>query len=178
MQYTAEQLYELVTSSKSCSYFARNYVFKAPLTANQIFWLDDDERNVDLGTERQSYRTSTMLARMLWEFIFKPGTTSLYITAPGSLAVDCNRTILRWIEDLPEFMRPALRRVTKDTIESEDCMTVMRFRPATEHAGKGFSINLLAVDNLSILKPAMREEMMYSLLPCMASTAGVYMHSE
>jgi hypothetical protein len=176
MNHTTEQLYELITSSKSCSYFARTHVIKKPLSLMQLNALET-ERSQDLGYERASFRTSTMLARALHTFVFKPNSTILYVTNTLNSACDAQYVFRHMLESLPDYMVPPLKQMTRDTLVSE-YGTRIQFRPATANVGRGLSLNMLLIDNYSQIKESLQEEMQYSLLPCLLATSSIMLKAQ
>lgn len=176
LSYTAEQVYELATSSKSCSYFARKYVIEQPLSTDQIVWLEHEKGLVQLGDVRRSYRTTTMIAKALWTFLFKHERTTLFVTHRLDAAHDMQRMFLGHYDRLPTFMKSGIKRATRDTIEGENGSTI-KFRPATPSVGRGFAINLLLLDNMSLVRSTDYDEMKVSLLPCIA-TGGLCLEAK
>lgn len=178
MKYTSEQLYELVTSSKSCSYFAQNYVIREQLASNQIHALEYNNSGKvhDMGDGRRTFRTTTMLARAMWAFCFQPERTTLFITHRLDAAHDMSRWFLEKFEELPEYLRPGLVRKTRDELAADNGSNI-RFRPASANAGRGFSVSLMLLDNMSLVTPNTLNEMRASLYPCL-STGSICLEAQ
>jgi hypothetical protein len=168
MNYTAEELYELITSSKSCSYFAKTHVIKKPLTLLQLEAFEFDQR-YNLGAVRQSYRTTALLTRALWSFCFNKSAHILFVTHRNDAAQDMRHKFLQMFESLPAYMQVKLLRHNRDVIESPD--TRIQFRAATSTLGRGQTVDLLLMDNTSHWPKQLRDELNISLYPCLSSTS-------
>lgn len=164
--FTEEQVYELVTSSKSCSYFARNFVFPNvdSLTLDQLKWLECEGGNTKLGSGRCTYRTTTMLAKALWTFIFKPEKTTMYLTPKQALAQSARYEFSRMYEQLPDYMKGMLKVNNRDQMVNDNYSTVI-IKTATANSTRGRGINLLLLDNTLHMNRNEYNELMYCVLP-------------
>ena len=164
--------YNLMVCSKSPSYFAQNFIFSKPLSDDQITWLESGQ-SLGLGSDRQTRRTSTMLARALWSFVFKPEYKILYLTPKLQLAQSARQEFQHMYRQLPTWMSVPLHCDNRDQMEN-NCGSTISFKTAIQ----GQRMDLLLLDNTSIMSQVDYNELMCNVRSVINLSSGIMLKAK
>ncbi|QDJ96427.1 terminase large subunit [Xanthomonas phage Xoo-sp13] len=181
--YTHEQIIELDRCERDPIYFIRNYVkIKHPKRGKISFALYDyQEELVKMYMEnrfniilsaRQTGKTETSCAFLLWYAIFQPEKTVLIASNKSSNAMELISKIRFAYEELPNWLKPG---IDDDNWNKHTCSFDNKSRivstTTSKDSGRGLSISLIYCDELAFVKPHVQEEFWDSILPTI-STGG------
>lgn len=177
--YTQEEILELHRCSHDVIYFTKKYVFKTDLlTPYQLHWLTSQQREILVvpgsGPERRSYRTSTMLARLLHASFFNNDRTYMYCAQNNPTVDSARKQFAAMVEAVPDWIRPGIRFNNRYGVEFDNRASV-RFSSISYSTGRGLTISGVAVDNLNLVKPEMIDEFHASIVPCIQYVCGFIM---
>lgn len=172
-----EELYGELIRSADPVYFSQKYGFQdlsgdgIKLTLDQIKWLTTDDRVVSLGEARQTFRTSTMLARAVHQAIFRPDQMILYVGNNLRMADHAN-SCMRGIVQRFGTMAPVIKYMNRREIEFDNGSKI-KFAAATPKVARGYSLNLVLLDNMEAVKWQVYDEMMQNIMPCVSTWTQV-----
>lgn len=177
--FTQNQVNELVKCANSPEYFIRNYVrIKTVDHGLQPFELYDRqadmldvfhrERKVIVKASRQIGKSTTAAAYMLWYIIFNPSKTVGILANKEKTAKEILGRIKTAYQWLPPWMQQGIAEWNKNTIELENGSIVMAGSTASD-AIRGFTINLLFLDEFAHVENNLAEEFFTSVYPTISS---------
>lgn len=182
-EYTIEQIRELAKCAKDPIYFIRNYIkIKHPKRGKINFNLYDYQEelvrmymgnrfNIILSA-RQTGKTETSCAFLLWYAIFHPDKTVLIASNKSTNAMELIGKIRYAYEELPNWLKPG---IDADNWNKHTCSFDNKSRivstTTSKDSGRGLSISLIYCDELAFVKPHVQEEFWDSILPTI-STGG------
>lgn len=117
---------------------------------------------------RQSGKTSCMVAYALWTALFKNDVTVAYGCKTGADAMDVMSRIRRMFDCLPSYLQPKLKVRNTNQI-SFDNGSRIHSRPIAEDIGRGWSINLLILDDAAFVRSRVLEDACTSIYPAMTT---------
>ena len=181
--YTQEQLIELVKCAKDPIYFIKNYVkIKHPKRGKIPFTLYDYQEelvNMYMGNRfniilsaRQTGKTETSCAFLLWYAIFQPEKTVLIASNKSTNAMELIAKIQFAYEELPSWLKPGIDDASwnKHTCAFDNKSRIVS-TTTSKDSGRGLAISLIYCDELAFVKPHVQEEFWDSILPTI-STGG------
>lgn len=182
-EYTQEQIVELARCAKDPIYFIRNYIkIKHPKRGKISFNLYDYQEelirmymgnrfNIILSA-RQTGKTETSCAFLLWYAIFHPDKTVLIASNKSTNAMELIGKIRYAYEELPNWLKPG---IDADNWNKHTCAFDNKSRivstTTSKDSGRGLAISLIYCDELAFVKPHVQEEFWDSILPTI-STGG------
>lgn len=182
-EYTQEQIVELAKCAKDPIYFIRNYIkIKHPKRGKIAFNLYDYQEelikmymgnrfNIILSA-RQTGKTETSCAFLLWYAIFHPDKTVLIASNKSTNAMELIGKIRYAYEELPNWLKPG---IDADNWNKHTCSFDNKSRivstTTSKDSGRGLAISLIYCDELAFVKPHVQEEFWDSILPTI-STGG------
>lgn len=182
-EYTQEQIVELAKCAKDPIYFIRNYIkIKHPKRGKINFNLYDYQEelirmymgnrfNIILSA-RQTGKTETSCAFLLWYAIFHPDKTVLIASNKSTNAMELIGKIRYAYEELPNWLKPG---IDADNWNKHTCSFDNKSRivstTTSKDSGRGLAISLIYCDELAFVKPHVQEEFWDSILPTI-STGG------
>lgn len=183
-EYTQEQIVELARCAKDPIYFIRNYIkIKHPKRGKISFNLYDYQEelirmymgnrfNIILSA-RQTGKTETSCAFLLWYAIFHPDKTVLIASNKSTNAMELIGKIRYAYEELPNWLKPG---IDADNWNKHTCAFDNKSRivstTTSKDSGRGLAISLIYCDELAFVKPHVQEEFWDSILPTISCISG------
>ena len=175
MQYTADQVKELMRCKEDPQYFIENYCYIVSLDKGLIlFKLYDcqrekvdtimNNRKVILMEGRQQGKTITSAACILHYSIFNSNKTIAILANKSTAAREVLNRYQIMYENLPLWMQQGIKTWNKGDVELENGSKV--FTSATSTSGiRGKSVNWLYIDEAAIIPNNVAEEFFTSTYP-------------
>lgn len=176
-QYTEEEFKEYLKCSKEPVHFIENYcqiisldegLVKFKLRGyqgNLIEHYDRNRFNVVLAS-RQSGKSITSCAYLLWYLLFHPEVTVAVLANKGAIAREMISRIVTMLESVPFFLQPGVKILNKGNIEFANDSKVVAAATSSSSI-RGLSINLLYLDEFAFVENA--EEFYTSTYPVVTS---------
>lgn len=133
---------------------------------NDMFLACRDRKNVIASTSRQTGKTSTAAAFILWDAIFNFNHTTLIVSHTHASANDVMDRIRFMYVNLPEWLKPKLVRNNKTEIILDNNCKIFT-QAASEYAGRGLTLSMVYFDEFAFINPRYQKEMMTSLIPAL-----------
>lgn len=183
IEYTPEMIEEVRKCAADPVYFCRNYVYILHPTRGQIlFNLYDYQEEIlhnyqthrlnILLSARQTGKTETSAAYILWYAIFHPNKRILIASNRSSNAMEIIEKIQNAYEELPDWLKPGIdpNNWNKHTCKFENKSRIDS-ETTSERSGRGKAISLLYCDEFAFVQPHIQEEFWKSMFPTL-STGG------
>ena len=176
-QYTKEELDEYLKCSKDPVHFIEEYCqvisldeglvpFKLRGYQQELIEHYDTNRfNVVLAS-RQSGKSITSCAYLLWYLLFTPEVTVAILANKGAIAREMIGRIVTMLESVPFFIQPGVKILNKGSIEFANDSTVVAAATSSSSI-RGLSINLLYLDEFAFVEGA--EEFYTATYPVVTS---------
>ena len=187
IEYTPEMLKEWKRCHDDIIYFSEHYVYvnnldtgynlvklrdyqKELLTA----YMDDsdpDKRNTVVLSSRQSGKTETSSIFMLHYILFNEYKKVAVLANQANLAYEIVSNIKMKYEHLPKFLQQGIKRVggwSAGRIKLENGCE-MRAGATTPNSIRGFSVNVLFLDEFGIIDSKMAKEFIKAVFPTVSS---------
>ena len=176
-QYTEEEFKEYLKCSKEPVHFIENYcqiisldegLVKFKLRGyqgNLIEHYNENRFNVVLAS-RQSGKSITSCAYLLWYLLFHPEVTVAVLANKGAIAREMISRIVTMLESVPFFLQPGVKILNKGNIEFGNDSKVVAAATSSSSI-RGLSINLLYLDEFAFVENA--EEFYTSTYPVVTS---------
>jgi hypothetical protein len=177
IQYTEEELNEYIKCSKDPTHFIENYcqvisldegMVKFKLRGYQkelIQHYDDNRFNVVLAS-RQSGKSITSCAYLIWYLLFHPEVTVAILANKGAIAREMVSRIVTMLESVPFFLQPGVKILNKGSIEFANDSKLVAAATSSSSI-RGLSINLLYLDEFAFVENA--EEFYTATYPVVTS---------
>lgn len=179
IQYTQEQIAEYVKCKEDPVYFIKTYCKIISLDAGLVSFdlfdyqvkfievLHNENRIVSMQP-RQSGKTQVVAAYVLYYSIFNDNKTIAILANKATAAREILSRYQLMYEYLPEFLQQGVRTWNKGDIELENGSKV--FTSATSSSGiRGKSVNVLYIDEVSIVPNNVSEDFFTSTYPTISS---------
>ena len=175
IDYTPEQIQEIVRCSQDAIYFIENYCRIVSLDRGLVpFKLYDcqkekvltiiNNRKVILMEGRQQGKTITSAACILWYTLFQDNKTVAILANKAAAAREVLSRYQGMYENLPLWMQQGVKEWNKGSLELENGSKV--FCAATSQSGiRGKSVNWLYIDEAAIIPNNIAEEFFTSTYP-------------
>lgn len=183
VNYSKDTILELGRCAVDQIYFIRNYVYiKHPKRGRIKFDLYDYQEslvhsyvenrfNIVLSS-RQTGKTETTCAFLLWSALFKPDQSILIASNKSKSAMDIIKKIQYAYEELPDWLKPGIDDTTWNKHECGfDNKSVITATTTSVDSGRGMAISLLYCDEFAFVKPHVARQFYDSILPTI-STGG------
>ena len=176
-KYTDEELQEYIKCSHDPVHFIESYcsiislhegLVKFKLRGyqeNLIRHYNDNRFNVVLAS-RQSGKSITSCAYLLWYLLFNPEVTVAVLANKGVIAREMISRIVTMLESVPFFLQPGVKILNKGNIEFGNDSKVVAAATSSSSI-RGLSINLLYLDEFAFVENA--EEFYTSTYPVVTS---------
>lgn len=176
-KYTDDELQEYIKCSSNPVHFIESYcsiisldegLVKFKLRGyqqNLIEHYDDNRFNVVLAS-RQSGKSITSCAYLLWYLLFNPEVTVAVLANKGVIAREMIARIVTMLESVPFFLQPGVKILNKGNIEFGNDSKVVAAATSSSSI-RGLSINLLYLDEFAFVENA--EEFYTSTYPVVTS---------
>ena len=176
-QYTEEELKEYLKCTKDPCYFIETYtqiisldegLVKFELRGyqeNLIKHYDANRFNVVLAS-RQSGKSITSCAYLLWYLLFHPEVNVAILANKGAIAREMIARLVTMLESVPFFLQPGVKILNKGSIEFGNDSKIVAAATSSSSI-RGMSINLLYLDEFAFVDGA--EEFYTSTYPVVTS---------
>ena len=179
LDYTEEQIQELVRCSKDIEYFCKTYM--------KIVNIDEGVVNLDLydfqldimksvvhnrfsicKMPRQSGKTTTMVAVILWFILFNESFNCAILANKASTAREILSRLQMAYEWLPHWLQQGLVEWNKGSLELENGSKVLASSTSSS-AIRGGSFSLVYLDEFAFVDSQLQEEFFASVYPTISS---------
>ena len=180
IQYTAEQVRELLACKDDPVYFIRNYCKIVSLDSEMLIPFDlydyqvnflntiHENRRIISMQPRQMGKSQTVAAYILWYTLFNNNKTVAILAYKKDAAVEILSRFQLMYENLPLWMQQGIKTWNQGDVELENGSSV--FTAATSNSGiRGKSVNLLYVDEVAIVQNNVAEEFFTSVYPVVSA---------
>ena len=180
IQYTANQVKELLACKDDPVYFIRNYCKIVSLDSEMLIPFDlydyqvnflnniHDNRRIISMQPRQMGKSQTVAAYILWYTLFNNNKTVAILAYKKDAAVEILSRFQLMYENLPLWMQQGIKTWNQGDVELENGSSV--FTAATSNSGiRGKSVNLLYVDEVAIVQNNVAEEFFTSIYPVVSA---------
>ena len=181
--YTAEQLAELLKCAKDPIYFIKTYVkIKHPKRGKIPFNLYDYQEDLIhryqgnrfniIMSARQTGKTETSCAYLLWRAIFHMDETILIASNKSSNAMEIIAKIQYSYEELPSWLKPGIDESNwnKHTCAFDNKTRIVA-STTSKDSGRGLAISLVYVDEFAFVPAHVQEQFWDAITPTI-STGG------
>jgi hypothetical protein len=179
IEYTQEQIEEVIKCSKDINYFIKTYTKIINLDRGLInfemypFQEDmsrtiADNRFTVIKTCRQAGKTTTSAAVILWHAIFNDSYTIAILANKLSTAREILSRVQRGYENLPKWLQQGVVTWNKTNIELENGSQIIAASTASS-AIRGFSINFLYLDEFAFVPRNIQDDFFTSVYPTIIS---------
>lgn len=178
-----EKIEELKKCLVSPIHFIENYVkITHPVRGRIPFKMYDYQRDIVNNyvenrynivlSARQTGKTETSAAFLLWYAIFHDDKTILVVSKDADSAMEIIKRIQEGYEGLPDWLKPGIQddNWNKGTAAFDNRSRIVA-RSTTETSGRGLSISLLYCDELAFVKAHIQQEFWGAISPTL-STGG------
>ena len=176
-EWTEEQVLEYKKCMESPIHFIENYVkiisldeglvpFKLyDYQEDLIDHFDENRFSVVLAC-RQSGKSITTCAFLLWYLLFQPEQTIAILANKGSIAREMLARITTMLEHIPFFLQPGTKVLNRGSIEFENDSRIVASATGANSI-RGLSVNLLYLDEFAFVENA--EQFYTSTYPVITS---------
>ena len=161
-EWTQEEIKEYAKCMKNPAYFARAYLKVISLDRGlvpfdlypyqeKMFNHFNDNRFSIVLACRQSGKSISSVAYILWYAIFNPEKTIAVLANKGSTAREMLQRITLMLENMPFFLQPGCKALNKGSIEFSNNSRIVA--AATSGSSiRGMSVNLLFLDEFAFVE--------------------------
>ena len=180
IQYTADQVKELLTCKDDPVHFIKNYCKIVSLDSEMLIPFDlydyqvsflnniHTNRRIISMQPRQMGKSQTVAAYTLWYTLFNNNKTVAILAYKKDAAVEILSRFQLMYENLPLWMQQGIKTWNQGDVELENGSSV--FTAATSNSGiRGKSVNLLYVDEVAIVQNNVAEEFFTSIYPVVSA---------
>ena len=179
IEYTQEQIEEVIKCSKDINYFIKTYtkiinLDKGLINFDMYPFQEDmsrtiaDNRFTVIKTCRQAGKTTTAAAVILWHAIFNDSYTIAILANKLSTAREILSRVQRGYENLPKWLQQGVVTWNKTNIELENGSQIIAASTASS-AIRGFSINFLYLDEFAFVPRNIQDDFFTSVYPTIIS---------
>lgn len=176
--YTPEQLAELRKCKNDPVYFIKNYVKIQTKGGASLFELFDYQERmiknyltydqVITMTSRQVGKTVTTIAFLLWWCCFKREQFVLVAANKGKSASEVMRKFKYMYEELPWWIKPGVKYYSITKVEFDNS-NIISAETTTPDTGRGFTVNLLYLDEFAFVPKNVQDEFYTAILPTLSN---------
>jgi len=179
VEYTKEQVAEYIKCAKDPIHFIQEYIqivnvdkglvpFKLYNFQNEMVTAFQNERFVINKLPRQSGKSTTVTAYMLWLILFHDTQSIAILANKGSLARDLLGKIQLAYEHLPKWLQQGIVVWNKGNIELENGSKILASATSSS-AIRGGSYNLIFLDEFAFVSNNIAENFFASVYPTISS---------
>ena len=179
LEWTAEQVKEVIKCSKDIGYFIRTYVkiinldrglidFEMYPFQEEMAETIADNRFTVIKTCRQAAKTTTSAAVILWHVLFNDSYTVAILANKLSTAREILARVQRAYEYLPKWLQQGVIVWNKTNIELENGSQIIASSTASS-AIRGYSINFLYLDEFAFVPRNIQDDFFTSVYPTIIS---------
>lgn len=188
-EYTVEQLKEIVKCKNDPIYFIQNYIYiRHPKRGKIKFSLYDYQADMVRRyhsnrfcitlSARQTGKTETSCAYLLWYAIFHADKTVLVASNKSTNAMEIIRKIQFAYEELPDWLKPGHDDANwnKHTCAWDNKSRIVSTTTSAD-SGRGMAISLLYCDELAFVKNFVAAQFWDSIFPTISTGGSVILSS-
>lgn len=179
IQFTKEEVEEYIKCARDPIYFIKKYVKIISLDKGIIpfemwDWQEDivrsfqDERFVICKIGRQSGKTQTTSAYLLWLILFNDNYSAAILANKHSTAIEIVDRIKISYEMLPPWLQQGVITWNKTSIELENGSRIIS-NSTSAAAIRGYTLNAIFLDEFAIVPDNIQEEFWRSVFPTISS---------
>ncbi len=179
LEFTEEQIKEVIKCSKDVNYFINTYVKIISLDEGLIDFdmypyqesmaqTIADNRFTVIKTCRQAGKTTTSAAVVLWHVLFNESYTVAILANKLSTAREILARVQRAFEYLPKWLQQGVVVWNKTNIELENGSQIIAASTASS-AIRGYSINFLYLDEFAFVPRNIQHDFFTSVYPTIIS---------
>ena len=179
IEFTSEQVEEVIKCSQDVVYFIRNYVkiinLDEGLVPFDMYSFQEDMANMItdnrfsvIKTCRQAGKTTTSAAVILWHVLFNESYTIAILANKLSTAREILSRVQRAYENLPMWLQQGVIVWNKTNIELENGSQIIASSTASS-AIRGYSINFLYLDEFAFVPRNIQDDFFTSVYPTIIS---------
>jgi hypothetical protein len=120
--------------------------------------------------------STATLAYLLWQSQFKSYQMIGVVLPSAQHADDAKRIVSLMYANIPEYLRAKMKYENRNSIEFDNG-SVIRFRAASEHVGRGVTLSTLYLGDFAYVDPLVSHLMWASLMPCIGTGSKLIVHS-
>ena len=163
-EYTEHEMAEYLKCSENPTHFIENYTQIISLDEglvpfelrgyqeNLINHFKDNRFSVVLAS-RQSGKSITSCAYLLWYILFNPEVTVAVLANKGAIAREMIARIVTMLESVPFFLQPGVKILNKGNIEFGNDSKIVAAATSSSSI-RGMSINMLYLDEFAFVEDA------------------------
>ena len=180
IQYSGEQVQEILKCKDEPIYFIKKYCKIVSLDSELLVDFDlydyqekfinliNDNRRVISMQPRQMGKSQTVAAYILWYSLFNNNKTVAILAYKADASMEILSRYQLMYENLPLWMQQGIKTWNKGDVELENGSKVIT--AATSNSGiRGKSVNLLYVDEVSIVPNNIAEEFFTAIYPVVSA---------
>ncbi len=179
IEFTADQVEEVIKCSQDVVYFIENYVkiinldeglvpfSMYPFQQDMANMITDNRFSV-IKTCRQAGKTTTSAAVILWHVLFNESYTIAILANKLSTAREILSRVQRAYENLPRWLQQGVIVWNKTSIELENGSQIIASSTASS-AIRGYSINFLYLDEFAFVPRSIQDDFFTSVYPTIIS---------
>jgi len=179
LEWTAEQVQEVIKCAQDINYFIKNYVKIISLDEGLINFdmyefqesmaeLIAENRFSVIKTCRQAGKTTTSAAVILWHILFNDDYTVAILANKLTTAREILSRVQRAYENLPKWLQQGVMTWNKTSIELENGSKIIASSTASS-AIRGYSINFLYLDEFAFVPRNIQDDFFTSVYPTIIS---------
>ena len=179
IEWTEEQVQEVIKCSKDINYFIKTYVkiinldrglinFEMYPFQEEMANMIADNRFTVIKTCRQAGKTTTSAAVVLWHALFNESYTVAILANKLSTAREILARVQRAFEYLPKWLQQGVVVWNKTNMELENGSQIIASSTASS-AIRGYSINFLYLDEFAFVPRNIQDDFFTSVYPTIIS---------
>ena len=179
LEWTAEEVQEIIKCSNDIEYFIRTYVkiisldeglidFNMYSFQSEIAEMINNNRFSVIKTCRQAGKTTTAAAVILWYVLFEENYTVAILANKLSTAREILSRVQRAYENIPKWLQQGVIQWNKTNIELENGSQILASSTAST-AIRGYSINFLYLDEFAFVPRNIQDDFFTSVYPTIIS---------
>ena len=178
--WTDDMMKELVKCRKDILYFAQQYFYIInldegrqkiklyPVQKKELKLMAENNR-VCVVSSRQQGKTTLLTIMILWYVMFNDDKTVLIISNKEDTSEEILQRIKLAYEEIPTFLKPAVTVWQGQTIKFANGSRI-KISATSANSARGLSVNLLAVDECSIIDDFKADDFFKAVLPTISSS--------
>ena len=178
--YTKKMMQEMARCQKDILYFAQQYFYIInldegrqkiklyPIQKKELKLMAENNR-VCVVSSRQQGKTTLLTIMILWYVMFNDDKTVLIISNKEDTSEEILQRIKLAYEEIPAFLKPAVAVWQGQTIKFANGSRI-KISATSANSARGLSVNLLAVDECSIIDDYKADDFFKAVLPTISSS--------
>ena len=178
--YTKQMAAEIVKCRNDILYFAQQYFYIInldegrqkiklyPIQRKELKLMAENNR-VCIVSSRQQGKTTLLTIMILWYVMFNDDKTVLIISNKEDTSEEILQRIKLAYEEIPAFLKPAVTVWQGQTIKFANGSRI-KISATSANSARGLSVNLLAVDECSIIDDFKADDFFKAVLPTISSS--------